>query len=99
MDRGAWRATVHGVTKSDMTEWLTHTQALLYFEFLCLFEFIYSKYLIQVESSNLCRIVSGLAHLAQYFLFLATTHGLPDLVPQPGSEPTSSAVKAQSPKH
>ena len=25
MDRGAWWATVHGVTKSGMTEWLTHT--------------------------------------------------------------------------
>ena len=22
MDRGAWRATVHGVTKLDVTEWL-----------------------------------------------------------------------------
>ena len=25
MDRGAWWARVHGVTESDMIEWLTHT--------------------------------------------------------------------------
>ena len=25
MDRGAWRATIHGVAKKDMTEQLTHT--------------------------------------------------------------------------
>ena len=25
MDRGAWRTTVHGVTESDTTEWLTHS--------------------------------------------------------------------------
>ena len=31
MGRGAWWATVHGVTESDMTEWLTPTsQILLY---------------------------------------------------------------------
>ena len=23
MDRGAWRATVHGVAKNQLTEWLT----------------------------------------------------------------------------
>ena len=27
MNRGAWRATVHGIAKSDMTEPLTHTHA------------------------------------------------------------------------
>ena len=32
MDRGAWRATVQGVEKSDMTEQLT--LSLFYFEFL-----------------------------------------------------------------
>jgi len=26
MDRGAWQATVHGVTESDMTEGLTQQQ-------------------------------------------------------------------------
>ena len=25
MDRGAWRATIHGVAELDMTEQLTHT--------------------------------------------------------------------------
>ena len=29
MDRGAWWATVHGVTESDMTEQLTHTILIL----------------------------------------------------------------------
>ena len=24
MDRGAWQATVHGITESDMIKWLTH---------------------------------------------------------------------------
>ena len=27
MDRGCWRATVHGITESDTAEWLTHTQS------------------------------------------------------------------------
>ena len=29
MDREAWQATVHGVTKMDMTEQLTHTKRVL----------------------------------------------------------------------
>ena len=28
MDRGAWWATVHGIAKLDMTEWLTHIAVL-----------------------------------------------------------------------
>ena len=37
MDRGAWWATAHGITESDMTEWLTFTffQKVLYFGFFC----------------------------------------------------------------
>ena len=33
MDRGAWWATVHGVTKSDMTEYITHTYEISLFPF------------------------------------------------------------------
>ena len=36
MDRGAWRATAHGVTELDMTEWLTlslsNGKHLVYFQ-------------------------------------------------------------------
>ena len=30
MDRGAWQATVHGITESDMIKWLTHTHTQRY---------------------------------------------------------------------
>ena len=30
LDRGAWWATVHGVTELDMTERLTHSQSTFY---------------------------------------------------------------------
>ena len=33
MDKGAWQVTIHGVTESDMTEWLTHVFIVL---LLCL---------------------------------------------------------------
>ena len=28
MDKGAWQLTIHGVTESEMTEWLTHAFTL-----------------------------------------------------------------------
>ena len=29
MDRGSWRATVHGVAESDMTEWLSTHMSIM----------------------------------------------------------------------
>ena len=37
MDRGAWRATVHGITESDATEQLTFFQAIWSAPFLVLY--------------------------------------------------------------
>ena len=33
MDRGAWRATFHGVTESDTAKWLTHTHRKILYLF------------------------------------------------------------------
>ena len=50
MDRGAWRATVHGVAESDMTEH-THTHKLIRYLY-CFFRSVTALMLYELNRFN-----------------------------------------------
>ena len=92
MDRGAWWATVHGIAKLDMTEWLTHIAVLNVIS------------IWRVHAQSLCHVWLSetpctVAHQAPVSIGLSQQEywsGLPFPPPgelsEPGIEPMSPAL-------
>ena len=92
MDREAWRAVAHGVTKgrtrlSDWTELNVANTSCWNDNILDILSHI--KYIIKMDFPSLIFIC-----LLEIFLFLPCFTAYEILVPQPGIEPRTSAVKS-----
>ena len=94
MDRGAWWATVHGVIKSDMTEWLTHT-IVMYVSIMHACSVAQSCPTLETPWT-----VAHQAPLSMGFFRQEYWSGLasptPEDLPDPGIEPVSPALQIDS---